>query len=769
MPEQEELQPLTEDKSVVVHSNGREWTFPPTETVRVGRDVSAHVRVDDDRVSRVHLKIRHSDGVWWVADEASHNGTWIIGAERLMDEPVPVPPSGLRLRLGHVDGPELLVDTRATAAAAEPRVVTIGRSHSSDIAVDDPLVSRRHAVIEIGREAVLRDTGSSNGTFLNGRRVSRGVPLSAGDRIGIGTSTFTWDGSSVVAAPAQRPVFSARHLEVTTKSGAHLIDDVSITVPAGTLVAVIGPSGAGKSTLLGALTGLRPATRGKVTWNARDLYAEYAQLRLLVGLVPQEDILHRQLTVRRALQFAARLRLPPDTSNAERDERINRVVAEVDLTKQIDQRIDSLSDGQRKRTSIALELLTAPQLLFLDEPTSGLDPGLDVQVMRSLRSLAAAGRVVLVVTHSVLSLNECDRVLVLARGGRVAFFGPPADVGPFFGVEDYPAVFAALDDQTWVRRFARSPAREAYVGGTGMADVPVPAADSPPPPREAPLRQLQTLIRRNIAVVAADRLFAALLVGMPILLAPLAHSIPGGAGLSVREAHGDLAQVQQRLMVLVVGAALMGTAFSVREFVVERPIYRREHAVGLSPWAYLLSKVVVLGLLVAVQCALFTVLALLGQPGPDQALLLGNGSVEIAVAVAAVGFTMTIAGLAVSAAATSTEQTMPALVAMVMAQLVLCGGLFAIGGRPGVEQVAWLLPARFGYAATAATTGLQRPPAPRIDPLFDSSPDQWLLDIGALGLQSCVLLVLAMWALNRSVTRNIWREARRKYARNGLR
>ncbi|MEQ7735468.1 FHA domain-containing protein, partial [Escherichia coli] len=142
---------------MVIRSNGREWTFPPTETVRVGRDASAHVRLDDDRVSRVHLKIRHSDGLWWVADEASHNGTWIIGAERLMDESVAVPPGGLRLRLGHVDGPEVLVDTRTAGAAAEPRVVTIGRSHSSDVAVDDPLASRRHAVIEIGKEAVLRD------------------------------------------------------------------------------------------------------------------------------------------------------------------------------------------------------------------------------------------------------------------------------------------------------------------------------------------------------------------------------------------------------------------------------------------------------------------------------------------------------------------------------------------------------------------------------------------------------------------------------------
>jgi ABC-type multidrug transport system ATPase subunit/uncharacterized membrane protein YhaH (DUF805 family) len=621
------------------------------------------------------------------------------------------------------------------------------------VTVDDPLVSRRHAVVEIGERAMVRDAESFNGTFLNGKRVHGGTPLSAGDLIGVGTSTLTWDGAGVVAPPPKRPVFSARHLEITTKAGDHLINDLSITVPAGTLVAVIGPSGAGKSTLLGALTGMRPATRGKVTWNGRDLYAEYAQLRFLVGLVPQEDTLHRQLTVRRALQFAARLRLPPDTGKAERDDRVNGVVAEVTLTKQIDQRIDSLSDGERKRTSIALELLTAPQLIFLDEPTSGLDPGLDVQVMRSLRSLADAGRVILVVTHSVLALGECDRILVLARGGKVAFFGPPADVLPFFGVDDYPAAFAALEDQTWVRRYAHSPAREAYGGGTGLADVPVPAADSPPPPREAPLRQLWTLIRRNAAVVAADRLFIALLVGMPMVLALLAHTFPGGAGLSVRAAQGDLSQVQQRLMVLVVGAALMGLALSVRELVVERPIYRREHAVGLSPWAYLLSKVVVLGLLVAAQCALFTVLALLGQPGPDQALLLGNGLLEVAVAVAAVGVTVTIGGLAVSAAARSTEQTMPALVALVMSQLVLCGGLFTIAGRAGIEQISWLLPARFGYAATAATVGLQRPPLPKMDQLYEPQAGQWLVDIGLLGVQSLVFLLLTAWVLHRSMTR----------------
>lgn len=271
------------------------------------------------------------------------------------------------------------------------------------------------------------------------------------------------------------------------------------------------------------------------------------------------------------------------------------------------------------------------------------------------------------------------------------------------------------------------------------------------------MRQLWTLILRNAAVVAADRLFVVLLVGMPVLLALMAHAFPGQAGLSVIEAQGDLHQIQQRLIVLVVGAALMGTALSVRELVVERPIYLRERAVGLSPGAYLLSKVLVLGALVAGQCVLFTVLALLGLPGPDDAVVLGHGHVEIAVAVAAVGATMTVFALVISAAATSTEQTMPALVALVMAQLILCGGLFALAGRAGLEQLAWLLPARFGYAATAVTVGLQRPPAPEIDTLYDPTAGQWLINMGLLGVQALVFFLLAAWALHRSATRNSWR------------
>lgn len=749
--------PSTNGLMLYVRYNGHNWSFPPPRTVEVGRGPHADIRLDDERVSHRQVRIWRSAGVWWVADQTSRNGTWIVGAEQALDRPTSIPPEGLRLRLGSLDGPELLLSSEPPRQQRKQRVLSVGRSRSSDILVNDPLVSRHHATIALGDQAVLRDEGSFNGTFINGDRVEGEATLHIGDQIGLGSSTLVWNGADIAQPPPQRPIFSARHLEVVTRAGNVLLDDVSMSAPAGTLMAVVGPAGAGKSALLGALSGLQQASGGHVMWNGRDFYAEYERMRFLMGLVPREETLHRQLTVRRGLHFAARLRLPPDTSGTELDARVEQALAEMDLTKQKNQRIDSLSGGQRKRASIALELLTAPQLLFLDEPSSGLDPEHDKQVMGSLRSLADAGRVVLVATNSVSALDVCDLVLVLTQEGRVAFFGPPAEFLRFFAVGNYAEALAALKDKTWASLYARSPARNAYLGRTTRGSVALSAGDSPPPPRAAPLRQLWILIQRNVWVGAADRLFVILLMGMPVLLALVAHAFPGKVGLSIQEANGSLYQIQQLLIFLIVGATLMGPALAAREFVAERPIYRRERTVGLSPTVYLLSKVVVLGLLVAGQCTVFVTVALLGLPGPDDALVLGSGHVEVAVAVATVGITTTVAALFVSAAATSTNQTVAALLAMVLGQFVLCNGFFAIAGQVGLEQVSWLMPARFGYAATAATVGLQKPPAPFLDPLFEPTAGQWLTNIGFLGLQALVFLTVAAWALHRSVPLSSWK------------
>src|SRR6202008_1986538 len=216
-----------------------------------------------------------------------------------------------------------------------------------------------------------------------------------------------------------------------------LLERISMTARPGTLTAIIGGSGAGKSTLSRLIAGYATPTSGVVTFEGHDIHSEYASLRTRIGMVPQDDVVHRQLTVKQALGYAAELRLPPDTSKADREQVITQVLEELELTPHALTRVDKLSGGQRKRASVALELLTGPSLLVLDEPTSGLDPALDLQVMTMLRQLADAGRVVVVVTHSLAFLDVCDQVLLLAPGGKTAFCGRPSKIARAMGTTNW--------------------------------------------------------------------------------------------------------------------------------------------------------------------------------------------------------------------------------------------------------------------------------------------------------------------------------------------
>ena len=258
----------------------------------------------------------------------------------------------------------------------------------------------------------------------------------------------------------------------TIEGNKTLLDNISIAARPGTLTAVIGPSGAGKSTFARLVAGYTHPTTGTVTFEGHNIHAEYASLRSRIGMVPQDDVVHGQLTVRQALMYAAELRLPPDTTKADREQVVMQVLEELEMTKHLDTRVDKLSGGQRKRASVALELLTGPSLLILDEPTSGLDPALDRQVMTMLRQLADAGRVVLVVTHSLTYLDVCDQVLLLAPGGKTAFCGPPSQIGPSMGTTNWADIFS-----TRRRRPGRAQAQR-YLAQHG----PPP----PPPPVETP-------------------------------------------------------------------------------------------------------------------------------------------------------------------------------------------------------------------------------------------------------------------------------------------
>lgn len=799
------------------------------DRVVVGRGVDCDVVVSDARASRHHLGFHRQDGTWVVTDTSS-NGTFSNGHPV---QQLAVPAGQLVLNLGGPQGEPVVVwatalappappppaagyaDPTRAGARAEPQSqrpvppappegiqhrlppgqlahghtilpvdrqgvgsLTIGRELGNDVVLTDPLVSRHHARLDLAPVPVLHDLGSFNGTFVNGQRLHGSVPLEPGHEVIFGNQTFRWDGSQLVAS-ATKDEFTlyADGLTTVVAEGKVLLDHVAFQLDPSSLTAVIGPSGAGKSTLLGALTGLRPATHGRVIWQGHDLYTHYDQLRFQIGLVPQQDIQHPQLKVKEALGYAAELRLPPDTTRQERDTRVHTVAGQLQLGQRLDNRIGTeLSGGQRKRVSIATELLTAPPLLFLDEPTSGLDPGLDLEVMRQLRSLADDGRVVMVVTHSVLALDVCDNVMVLAPGGRIAYFGPPTGVLEHFGCRNYPEVFDLLDEPDLWQRIPVPP-RTADTGRVAA----LPAAAVPAPPHQSFARQLTTLVRRNTAVVMADRLLLAMLVLLPLVLGGLSRLVPGDHGLSLDDARfcpgdaravnatqcqpqregqpfGDLvakvfdpSEASQRLIVLIVAACLMGVAMTIRELVGERPIFRREYAVGLSPGIYFLSKVLVLGAAAFVQGMLVTWIATVGLPGPDGDL----GVLRVALVIGALTFTMAVVGLGLSAVVTSTEQTMPALVGMIMVQLVLSGALFPVNGRPVLEQIAWLSPSRWAYAACASVLGMTRTTDPGEDEdwIARSGGEHYLMDVAMLGGLCLVALGLGLFLVRRSATK----------------
>ncbi len=774
---------------------GRRVPVPAGRPFVIGRGPAADLDLPGPHVSRTHLVVEPAASGWTLTDH-SRFGSWAYG-RRITTLPLTGPTT---VQLG--TPPDVTVlefrPARAAAPAPDPTVwpgpagpapgfpvlaptprggvlqrqgggatrhfdlasaqaarITVGRLPENDVALDDLLVSRRHA--ELRRDPSgwrITDLGTGNGTFVNGVRV-QSAPVTERDVIGIGHALLQLQGDRLVAAVDTGDVaFEVRDISVRTSEGKQLLRDVGFALPGKSLLAVVGPSGAGKSTLLRALTGSRPADVGEVRYAGRDLYAEFDELRHRIGLVPQDDVLHPQLSVLRALRYAARLRFPADVPRADRERRIAEVLHELGLTGQAKQRIDTLSGGQRKRVSVALELLTKPTLLFLDEPTSGLDPGLDKSVMQTLRTLADDGRTVVVVTHSVANLDQCDRLLVLAPGGHVAYFGPPGEALPYFGQPDFAEMFLLLDrvpGEQLGRRFRESQQHRRYVASATGRMPPVADRSAPgvAPPQQRFGTQLAVLCRRYLSVIAADKQYAIFLAALPLLLSVLARLVPGESGLSIAAAlSAQDAQPLQLMLVLIVGGSLVGLAAAIRELVKERAVYVRERAIGLSVSAYLLSKLLVLGVLCGVQAVAFTLVSLLGRDAPDEAVLLGSAMTEVVLAVVAVTVASMVVGLVISALVDNADRAMPLLVLVLMVQLVVSGGIFPIAGRVVLEQVAWLVPSRWAFAMGATTVDMNvlRGEA---DPLWEHTAGRYLLAVVVLLALVGALVALTALLLRR--------------------
>ncbi|EJZ11823.1 FHA domain-containing protein [Mycolicibacterium vaccae] len=647
-------------------------------------------------------------------------------------------------------------------AEAPAGSIKIGRASDNDIVIPDVLASRHHATLIPAAgpsgTAEIRDNRSINGTFVNGSRVESAV-LTEGDTVTIGNVDLVFRDGTLVRRTETAAATATGGLEVhgvtwTIENNKTLLDNISMSARPGTLTAVIGPSGAGKSTFARLVAGYTHPTTGQVSFEGHDVHAEYASLRSRIGMVPQDDVVHGQLTVRQALMYAAELRLPPDTTKADREQVVNEVLEELEMTKHLDTRVDKLSGGQRKRASVALELLTGPSLLILDEPTSGLDPALDRQVMTMLRQLADAGRVVLVVTHSLTYLDVCDQVLLLAPGGKTAFYGPPSQIGPSMGTTNWADIFSAVAGDP-------DAAAQRYLAQHGPPPPQPPAltpSDLGNPTRTSLRRQLSTIARRQIRLVISDRGYFAFLMLLPFIMGVLSLSVPGDVGFGVPktameggEAPNEPGQI---LVMLNVGAIFMGTALTIRALISERAIFRREQAVGLSTSAYLLAKVVVFTAFAIVQAAIVTSIAILGKGwgagAVDSGAVLGNRSIELFTDIAVTCVAAAMVGLALSALAKSAEQIMPLLVVAIMSQLVFSGGMIPVTDRLVLDQMSWFTPARWGFAASASTVDLIRlvpgPLTPQ-DRHWEHTSGAWLFDMGMLVVISLAYLGFVRWRI----------------------
>jgi ABC-type multidrug transport system ATPase subunit/pSer/pThr/pTyr-binding forkhead associated (FHA) protein len=775
---------------------------------RIGRDESADIPVTDPRVSWDHAVLYASGGTWVLEDKGSRNGTY-AGSERisrlnidgpcvihvgnLEDGPVlrfeleqvaqapttapPAPPAPPASRAfdgwGNADPHASLpgVDREPTSRIKlqAARVVKIGRRPDNDIVVQDLGVSKAHAELKMsptGRYQIF-DLGSHNGTFVNGQRVNQ-AELTEDDIVSIGHATFRLAGGVLTEYIDEGNVpFEAQELRVAVGDGGKqkvLLEGISFPLAERSMMAVIGPAGAGKSTLLNALTGKRQATTGSVFYDFRDLYANYDELKHRIGLVPQESVTHDQLTAKSALGYAAELRFPPDITETDRNQRVDEVLGELEMTQHANTRIVRLSGGQKKRVNIGLELLTKPSLLFLDEPTSPLDPHLKRELFGQMRKMTETGQSVVVITHDVESklIDQCDRLIVLAPGGRMAYFGPPADGLKYFAAGDWADVFQAFSDDPaadWSGRFRISPEYQKYVASRMSVNAAQqqrqtrPSEDEAKPKQRGSLTQVFTMARRYARVLSVDRGYTIFAVALPIILGALLRIIPSSYGLGGPPGKNQGAQTL--LLILVMAACLSGTANSIREIVKEREIYERERMAGLSSGAYLMSKVLVLGVVSLVQALIIVIIGLAGAKMPAKAAAIpGPPIIEIAVATVVLCVVSMLLGLLISTLVTKSDQTMPALVVVTMIEVVLSGGVFALGA--GAEAyVSMIAPARWGLAAIASTINLNvitpaNPLAPvKPDALWTHSAAQWGTDMGILVLIGLICLCIAGFRLSR--------------------
>ncbi len=571
--------------------------------------------------------------------------------------------------------------------------ITIGRDPGCTITLNHVSVSKVHATIAwSGDGYYITDNGSSNGVIVNGRRINGRQRLHEKDVITITNSKLIFTASTISYCVYKNGIsVDASNIVIKRGKGRKAFvtcNHVNLNIKPGELVAVIGGSGAGKSTVLNCMCGYLKPNEGDVFINGVPLYQNFDSLKKLIGYVPQSDIVYDNLTLQDMLMYTAKLRLPADTTAKEREAAIERAIATVELTEKKGSLIRSLSGGQRKRASIAVELLSDPNLLFLDEPASGLDPGTERNLMHSLRAMADNGKTVILVTHSTLQLKLCDKIVFMGKGGNLCFYGSHDEALAFFGVDDVVDIYNMITDNAphWRDTFDQTRTRPPKAR---------PAGDTGEKKKEKKPKQLGILAARYMKLVANDRQRLLLLLAQAPLLAVLISFVADGKQFEQYEMTKSL------LFALSCSAFWVGMLNAIQEICKERTILKREFMTGLSLGSYITSKIIVLGFLCVIQSALVTGVFSVMVGYPEEGVLI-MPLAELFITTLLTAVAAAAMGLFVSSLFTNADRAMTVAPILLMPQILFSGLIFKLDGAS--ELISWLAVCRWsmeGYGTTA--------------------------------------------------------------------
>lgn len=679
-----------------------------TDRIQIGRQENNDVVLNNRFVSRHHAELEKRGQDYFLIPSTNVSNALLLDGQPVM-EPTRLQ-NGAKIRVGGYSPGEIVTidflspadEGRQSIKFTENKTMTIGRDASNAIALSAPAVSRFHAEVEkVGQRYRVRDLRSSNGTFVNGKAVTGEVWVQPGDAIQIGPYRFVVDEHELSQSDQSEGVsVDILGLNKWVSKSLNILQDISLAFKPKEFIVVVGQSGGGKSTLVDAIAGYRPATHGRILVNKTiDVYKEFDSIRSSIGYVPQKDIIHMELTVFQALNYAAQLRMPADTTEAERIQRIEEVMKDLDLAHRRDTQISQLSGGQQKRVSIGVELLTKPSLFFLDEPTSGLDPGMETELMRLMRRLADQGRTIVMITHATKNVMLADKVVFLARGGYLAWFGPPEEALAYFdkyrterdrraSSMEFDHIYTLLDQPElgtaaeWAERFKKDPAYAKYIQEPLSGDQAHKTDRLQTASRRLPkgsqvsfLRQLSILSARNVKILTRDWFSLILLLVTAPIMASLDFMVADGIGHDpFGFVNGNFNDVIVTMIVFTNTTMLVGGLSFMRELVKEREIYKRERMVNLKLSSYIMSKIWVALLLAIYQTACYVAIryAAFDMPGGTQELIFVFISGYLLI------FSGMMLGLFASALAPNGNSAPLLLVMFIIPQMVLSGAIMKV-------------------------------------------------------------------------------------------